>query len=165
MLKGCAKKSIQQHIAIFIFMISVLYCDPCIVIHISWSPCQYPALKCLIFLCVCVCVRVRERVLWVDAPQPISSMLGGDGDAGEGWEDLLLCIQNANLLQVFLAALPGHACAPLQEAPLYLCVCVTEEETEGARGRASFFLATASVAGLYHLHNPLKSCQVICIFR
>ncbi len=38
---GCAKKSIWQYITVFIFLIPVLYCDPCTVIRIiAWSPCQ-----------------------------------------------------------------------------------------------------------------------------
>lgn len=63
------------------------------------------------------------RVLWVDAPQPIRSILGGDGEARGGWEDLLPSIRNTNLLQVFLAVLPGHAGSPTREAPPCLCVC------------------------------------------
>lgn len=88
--------------------------------------------QCLILCFVCV--------LWVDGPQPIRSMLGGDRDAREGWEDLLPSIRNTNLLQVFLAVLPGHACSPPREAPSYLCVCVWQRKRQKeARGRERVF--------------------------
>ncbi len=38
---GCLKISIWQYIAVFIFVISVLHCDPCVLIRIMWwNPCQ-----------------------------------------------------------------------------------------------------------------------------
>ena len=67
---------------------------------------------CYIF---CVC-KFR-----LQAPHRVRSM--HERDAREGWEDLLPSIRSTNLLQVFLAVLPGHACSPLQEAPA-LCVHV-----------------------------------------
>lgn len=82
-------------------------------------------------------------VLWVDAPQPMRSMHARDRDAREGWEDLLPCIRSTNLLQVFLAVLPGHACSPLQEAPPLCVHTVCDRGTERRRERkgACLFLS------------------------
>lgn len=84
------------------------------------------------------CVCVTEWVLWVDASQPIRTMLEGDGDARDGWEDLLPSIRNTNLLQVFLAVLPGHACSPPREAP-YVSVRDRGRDKSERKGESFFF--------------------------
>lgn len=62
----------------------------------------------------------------ISASCPQQSVQGGDGDSGEGREDLSPSIRDTNLLQVLLAVLWGHVCS-LTPTPLFtLHICDRE---------------------------------------
>lgn len=73
-------------------------------------------------------------------------------------------IRSTNLLQVFLAALPGHGCSPPREAPPCLCVraclCEIEEETGVCGVERRGFLSSLCCCKSRHLDIKIKGTRI-----